>query len=63
MFARMFNYGTILIHGTGGATTPIRNIADPMKFKGAVEGQIEIYEQTDRTVRGGIGSAIQASTP
>jgi uncharacterized membrane protein YdbT with pleckstrin-like domain len=30
---RIFNFGSILIHGTGGATTPIPDIARPLAFR------------------------------
>jgi len=30
---RIFNFGSIAIHGTGGATTPIPNIANPLAFR------------------------------
>jgi uncharacterized membrane protein YdbT with pleckstrin-like domain len=30
---RIFNFGSILIHGTGGATTPIPDIANPLAFR------------------------------
>lgn len=33
VFGRIFNFGTILINGTGGVTTPIRNIANPLEFR------------------------------
>jgi len=41
---RMLDYGTIMVHGTGGATTPIRNVADPFAFKRAVESVIDEFE-------------------
>lgn len=44
LFGRMLNYGTIMIHGTGGATTPIKDVADPFAFKRAVESAIDDYE-------------------
>lgn len=30
---RLLNFGSIAIHGTGGATTPIPNIASPLAFR------------------------------
>jgi uncharacterized membrane protein YdbT with pleckstrin-like domain len=42
---RLLDYGTIMIHGTGGATTPIPSVASPLAFKRAVEGVIDHYEQ------------------
>jgi uncharacterized membrane protein YdbT with pleckstrin-like domain len=44
MFGRLFDYGTIMIHGTGGATTPIAMVAQPFAFKRAVEFVIDDYE-------------------
>jgi uncharacterized membrane protein YdbT with pleckstrin-like domain len=44
MMGRMLDYGTIMVHGTGGATTPIRNVASPFAFKRAVESVIDDYE-------------------
>jgi len=44
IFGRLFDYGTIMIHGTGGATTPIAKVAEPLRFKRAVESVIDDYE-------------------
>ena len=33
IFGRIFNYGTIVIHGTGGGKTPIPNVDSPLKFR------------------------------
>lgn len=44
ILGRMLDYGTIMVHGTGGATTPIRNVASPFAFKRAVESVIDDYE-------------------
>lgn len=41
---RLFDYGTIMIHGTGGATTPIPKVSGPFAFKRAVESVIDDYE-------------------
>jgi uncharacterized membrane protein YdbT with pleckstrin-like domain len=30
---RMFDYGTIILRGTGGTFEPIRNVADPLTFR------------------------------
>jgi uncharacterized membrane protein YdbT with pleckstrin-like domain len=46
---RVLDYGTIMVHGTGGATTPIRNVADPFAFKRAVESVIDDFEAAART--------------
>lgn len=44
LLGRMLDYGTIMVHGTGGATTPIRNVAHPFAFKRAVESVIDDFE-------------------
>jgi uncharacterized membrane protein YdbT with pleckstrin-like domain len=44
ILGRLFDYGTIMIHGTGGATTPIAMVANPFAFKRAVERVIDDYE-------------------
>jgi uncharacterized membrane protein YdbT with pleckstrin-like domain len=44
ILGRMLDYGTIMVHGTGGATTPIRNVANPFAFKRAVESVIDDFE-------------------
>ncbi|HEY3918216.1 MAG TPA: PH domain-containing protein [Stellaceae bacterium] len=33
---RLFNYGTILVRGTGGTLEPFRMIADPLPFRSAI---------------------------
>jgi uncharacterized membrane protein YdbT with pleckstrin-like domain len=44
LMGRMLDYGTIMVHGTGGATTPIRDVASPFAFKRAVESVIDEFE-------------------
>ncbi len=39
VFARLFNYGTILVIGTGGTKEPFDLIADPLAFRRAVQSQ------------------------
>jgi uncharacterized membrane protein YdbT with pleckstrin-like domain len=41
IWGRIFNFGTIVIEGTGSDRTPYRNIAAPLKFRLAVQEQIE----------------------
>ena len=48
ILGRMFNYGTIMIHGTGGATTPIKMVSGPLEFKRAVETVIDDYENVQK---------------
>ena len=33
IFGRIFGYGSVVINGTGGAKTPVKNIAKPLKFR------------------------------
>jgi uncharacterized membrane protein YdbT with pleckstrin-like domain len=40
LFGRIFNYGTIVIEGTGSDRIPYSNIAEPMKFRLCVQEQI-----------------------
>ena len=39
IFARMFNYGTITVIGTGGTKEPFDLIDDPLAFRRAVQSQ------------------------
>jgi hypothetical protein len=38
---RIVNSGTIIIKGTGGSQTPLRNVDNPFQFRIAVNEQIE----------------------
>jgi uncharacterized membrane protein YdbT with pleckstrin-like domain len=38
---RIFNYGTIVVSGTGGTKTPFPRISSPIQFRKAVQEQIE----------------------
>lgn len=33
ILGRLFGYGTVLVRGTGGTLEPMRNIADPLRFR------------------------------
>jgi len=33
VFGRIFNFGTVYVNGTGGISTPIPNIANPLEFR------------------------------
>jgi uncharacterized membrane protein YdbT with pleckstrin-like domain len=33
ILGRLFNYGTIYVHGSGLSTTPVKQIADPLEFR------------------------------
>ena len=39
VFGRLFNYGTILVIGTGGTKEPFALINDPLAFRRAVQSQ------------------------
>jgi uncharacterized membrane protein YdbT with pleckstrin-like domain len=39
IFGRLFNYGTILVIGTGGTKEPFALISDPLAFRRAVQSQ------------------------
>ena len=41
IMARLFNYGSIAIAGTGGGRNPFLNVPQPLKFRQIVEEQIE----------------------
>lgn len=41
---RIFNYGTIVITGTGGTREPFRMIIEPFKFRQIVQEQISIVQ-------------------
>jgi hypothetical protein len=40
VFGRMWDYGTIVVSGTGGSKEPFRRIASPMQFRREVQEQI-----------------------
>jgi membrane protein YdbS with pleckstrin-like domain len=42
-WARLFDYGTVVIEGTGGDAEPYRKIASPLTFRRVVQEQIEQY--------------------
>jgi membrane protein YdbS with pleckstrin-like domain len=42
-WARLFDYGTVVIEGTGGDAEPYLRIASPLAFRRAVQEQIEQY--------------------
>ena len=39
VLGRIFNYGTILVHGTGGSLEPFRNVEDPIRLRSAIIAQ------------------------
>jgi uncharacterized membrane protein YdbT with pleckstrin-like domain len=40
IIGRIFNYGTIIVTGTGGTKEPFRGIADPLEFRKHVQSQL-----------------------
>ena len=45
IFGRMWDYGTIVVSGTGGSKEPFHKIAEPMLFRRRVQDQISATEQ------------------
>ena len=41
VLGRLLGYGTVLVRGTGGASLPFKNVADPFLFKRMVDEAIE----------------------
>ena len=39
IFGRLFNYGTIIVTGTGGTKEPFRGIANPLEFRRQVQSR------------------------
>ena len=44
--ARLLNYGTIVVTGTGGTKEPFQNIAAPLEFRRQVHAQVTSAETT-----------------
>jgi uncharacterized membrane protein YdbT with pleckstrin-like domain len=51
VWGRILNFGSILVHGTGGGITPIDYIADPLNFKKQLMTYVE-QNQPSRNVQG-----------
>lgn len=51
VLGRVFNYGTIYVHGTGSSSTPIRFVSDPVAFRREVEAAIEAMERAGYPAR------------
>ena len=41
IMGRIFNYGTIIIIGTGGSKDPFYNVPDPLKFRNMIQQSIK----------------------
>lgn len=48
LLGRLLNYGTVMVHGTGGAFEPLSIVADPLAFKRAIEEQVNAFEDAGR---------------
>jgi uncharacterized membrane protein YdbT with pleckstrin-like domain len=48
VMGRMFGYGTVIIHGTGGTPEVFNMIAHPLEFRTQVQQQIEKSQGTSR---------------
>lgn len=48
LVGRMLGYGTVMVHGTGGAFEPLSIVADPLAFKRAIEEQVNAFEDAGR---------------
>lgn len=46
ILARVLNYGTIIITGTGGTKEPFKRIARPLEFRKRVQEQISLIQPT-----------------
>lgn len=44
-WGRIFGYGTMMIHGTGGTPEPFRKIAHPSQFRKRVQEQIDAVQR------------------
>lgn len=47
LIGRVFDFGTIVVMGTGGTKEPFRNIADPLEFRRQVQTEISNAEDED----------------
>lgn len=44
LLGRIFNFGTLYIHGTGGGRTPIRSIDDPLEYRKVALEAVEQFK-------------------
>ena len=52
LMGRLLGFGTVLVHGTGGAFEPLSIVADPLGFKRAIEERVNAFEDAGRTSAG-----------
>ena len=44
ILGRIFNYGSIIVTGTGGTKEPFQKVKSPLKFRTKVQEQIEAIQ-------------------
>ncbi len=49
LIGRLFDFGTIVVVGTGGTKEPFRNIGDPLEFRRQVQAQVSADDALDDT--------------
>lgn len=49
IFGRMFDYGTVIVVGTGASKQPFRTVANPLQFRKAIQA-VQMREQTTQSV-------------
>ena len=45
---RLFDYGTVVLTGTGGTREPFKTIASPFEFRKRVQAQISLVQEGER---------------
>lgn len=45
LLGRMFGYGSVVVHGTGGTPEPFKNVAHPLEFRRQVQQRVEDLER------------------
>ncbi|MDR2945137.1 MAG: PH domain-containing protein [Candidatus Adiutrix sp.] len=45
VFGRIFNYGSVVVNGTGGTGTPIPNIGKPLDFRKQINDYLEDHQK------------------
>jgi len=52
VLGRMLDFGTIVLHGTGGTPDPFPRIAHPLEFRRQVQQQIDKLPAEERRLSG-----------
>lgn len=45
LLGRMFGYGSVVVHGTGGTPEPFKNVAHPLEFRRQVQQRVVDFER------------------